>query len=62
MKNYFVILNHPNGIVMPLVEGDDNDLAMFESDTDAMAAGYENPLGQNFGFEIFELGGGSHHG
>jgi hypothetical protein len=56
-KPYFVILNHPNGHYMPMVD-DDGNLAMFCSETLAIVAGNENMLGSSFGFEVFELGGG----
>lgn len=59
---YFVILNHPNGGVVPMVKNDEADLAMFESETEAMVCASDNPLGENYGFEIFELGGGTYHG
>lgn len=57
-KPYFVILNHPNGSVMPLVENDEQDLMMFESERKATICASDNPLGENFGFEVFELGNG----
>lgn len=57
-KPYFVILNHQkDGLYIPMVD-DNNNLAMFASETDATVAGNENPLGNAFGFEVFELGGG----
>ncbi|WP_155303458.1 hypothetical protein [Desulfosarcina widdelii] len=57
-KPFFVILNHQNGSVLPMVENDDGDLAMFETETDAVTAGNNNPLGEHYGFEVFELGDG----
>lgn len=59
-KPYFVLLDHPNGGIMPLVDKHDN-MAMFESETEAMAAAGNSSLGSEFGFEIFELGGGVYH-
>ena len=56
-KPYFVILNHPNGSVIPLEDGDGN-LAMYESELLATAGGESSSLGSEYGFEIFELGGG----
>jgi hypothetical protein len=57
-KPYFVILNHPNGSVMPMVD-DNDDLAMYESEVDARVAASGSMLGSEFGYEIFELGGGT---
>jgi hypothetical protein len=54
-KPYFVILNHPNGHYMPMVDINEN-LVMFDSEMAAIVAGNKNMLG--FGFEVFELGGG----
>lgn len=59
-KPYFVILNHPNGKVLPLVENDENDIAMFDSEIQALSAGQNNDLGNYYGFEVFELGGGTY--
>ena len=56
-KPYFVILNHPNGHYMPMVDDDEN-LAMFDSEISAIVAGNDHMLGSSFGFEVFELGGG----
>lgn len=57
MNKYFVILNHYNGMYLPMV--DDNDaLEMFETEALAITAGNNNPLGFACGFEVFELGGG----
>ena len=53
----FVVLNHPNGSVMPMVDDDDN-LAMYDSEISAQVAASGNMLGSTFGYEVFELGGG----
>ena len=54
---YFVILNHPNeNIYMPLE--DDDGMAMFESEALAIVAGNKSMIGSEFGFEVFEIGGG----
>ena len=59
-KHYFVILNCQNGMVTPMVQGDlQEELAMFEHEYEAIAAAENNMLGANFGFEVFELGGGT---
>ena len=48
-KPYFVILNHPNGHYMPMVDDDEN-LAMFDSEISAIVAGNDHMLGSSFGF------------
>ena len=56
-KPYFVILNHPNpGTYMPLE--DDNGMMFFDSEITAINAAENSLLGSEFGFEVFELGGG----
>ena len=60
-KPYFVILNNPCGDVIPMIKNDVGDLMMFESEIEAIAKAEDNPLGSNYGFEVFELGGGCHY-
>ena len=58
-KPYFVILNNQKeGVYLPLMEGDGKTLAVFETELCAEVAAFDNPLGKNLGFEVFELGGG----
>lgn len=57
-KPYFVILNHPSGDFLPLINDDGLSLSMYESEHEAMQAGNENPLGGAYGFEVFEIGDG----
>ena len=61
MKPYFVLLNHPKHQPVPMVD-DSGDLVFFETDFEAKEAAFDNPLGFEFGFEIFELGGGLYFG
>lgn len=57
-KPYFVILNHQKkGIYLPLLDKNEK-LAMFISEIEATMSGNENLIGSEFGFEVFELGGG----
>ena len=57
-KLYFVILNcQKEGDHLPLTD-DSGKLSMYKSETDAMVAGEANSIGNFFGFEVFELGGG----
>lgn len=58
-NDYFVILNHPNGSYMPMTTGENGDLATFASEEEAVAAGSDNPLGAEYGFEVFERGTGT---
>jgi hypothetical protein len=60
-KPYFVLLNHQNGKVIPMMEDDEN-MAFFESEIEACECASKNPLGETFGFEVFELGGGWSYG
>ena len=57
--DYFVILNHPNCGFVHMSEGDENDLARFETEDDARNAAKANALGGTFGYEIFEAGTGN---
>ena len=57
-KIYFVVLNHAKEEdYFPLTD-DKGDLIMFETETKATLAAETNTLGNFFGFEVFELGGG----
>lgn len=56
--DFFVILNHQNGSVLPMVKNDEGDLAMYSTEKDARKAAEANPLGETFGYEVFELGCG----
>ncbi len=56
-KLYFIILNHSNGKAYPLMDNN-KELAMFENETEAILAASNNDLAINFGYEVFELGGG----
>ena len=57
-KIYFVILNHAEeGDYFPLTDKN-GKLSMFETEIKATLAGETHTLGNFFGFEVFELGGG----
>ena len=58
-KDFFVILNWPNGEVSHMNQGEYNDLVLFETEELARKAAKDNPLGEKFGYEIFEIGCGS---
>jgi len=57
-KDYFVMLRHPNprNNGVPLMENDEN-IAWFETYTEASEAGENNWLGSDFGFVVFNIGG-----
>ena len=54
---FFVMLHHPNGGALVMVDDYDNP-ALFESKEDAKKAAKSSSLGFSFGYEIFELGWG----
>ena len=59
MKPYFVMLNCCSGGIVPLVVGDEHEeLATFDTEDEAVAAGKDNTLGHHFGFEVFCTGCG----
>lgn len=51
---YFVMLRHPNGKPLPLTGEDDDFPMMFETEEAAEKAGFDNGLGNAYGFEVFE--------
>lgn len=60
---FFVMLNHPSADIpaIPMVRADADDatdIAFFHSEEDAFAAAESNYLGENYGYEVFELGAG----
>lgn len=56
MKDYFVMLNTQGGGITPLMS--DEEIATFETTSEARAAGKDNLLGAHFGFEVFGRGEG----
>lgn len=57
---FFVMLNHPSEDIpaLPLAGVDPDTVEFFASRDEAIEAGNNNLLGENFGFEVFELGTG----
>lgn len=56
-KPFFVMLNNMSGtLLVPLMNGE--DLAMFENYEQAKIAAEENPMGDAYGYQIFESGDG----
>lgn len=55
--DFFVMLGTQNGSYTPLMATDD-EIARFESEDSARECAENNPLGEWFGFEIFEMGMG----
>lgn len=55
---YFVMLTTQNGSAIPLMKSDGESMAFFESPEDARDSALQNPFGAEFGWEVFELGGG----
>jgi len=54
-RDFFVILYHPNGSYLPLVDND-NELLFFETAEGADTAAKSSLLGSEFGWETFEMG------
>lgn len=59
-KDFFIMLNTPNGGIVPLEKEEDNFdvLATFETYEEARINARKNTLGAIFGYEIFERGMG----
>lgn len=58
-KDFFVMLNTPNGTVTPLeTEEDSLEVALFGTREAADAGAKSSVLGEHFGYEIFERGCG----
>ena len=55
---FFVMLLHPNGNWFPMASDDEGSMAFYSSEMEAMEDASANPLGENYGYEIFELGSG----
>ena len=52
-ENYFVMLNHPSHAPLPMMR-DDEDIAWYSSIDDAENAAKMNPLGEAYGYTIYE--------
>lgn len=55
--SYFVMLRHPECGHLPMIDNDDN-VAWFDTEQEAVAAGSDSFLGEGFGFEVFCIGHG----
>lgn len=53
---WIVMLRHQKGFPLPLVDDDmgDDRPKLFETEREAEMGAEENPLGEAFGFEIYE--------
>ena len=56
--NYFVMLTCQNGGIAPMMCCE--EIATYDSVDEAIESAMNNPLGINFGFEVFEVGMGEH--
>ena len=56
-KDFFVMLNHPNGGIVPMTDKE-GDLATYDTKKDASDAANTTILGESCGFEVFERGCG----
>lgn len=57
-KEFFVMLNTQNGGITPLVSGEREDLATFDTVEEAEEAAKSSSFGDAFGFEVFQTGYG----
>lgn len=55
--DFFVMLNTQSGSYTPMM--DDEDIAKYETFEEAVSVAKQNPLGEHFGYEVFEIGCGS---
>ena len=56
-KDFFVMLNHQNGGIVPMTDKE-GDLVTYDSEEDARQAANTTILGEAFGYEVFERGCG----
>ena len=56
--DYFVMLNTQNGSFTPLMDEKGDDIAKFATDDDADKMAAQNPMGEHFGYEVFQIGMG----
>jgi len=57
-KDFFVMLNYPNGGICPMVDNNGN-LLTYDAQEEAEVAAKNSSLGKNCGFEVFERGCGA---
>ena len=57
-KDFFVMLNTPDGGYTPMTTGYDDEMAKFGTYDDAVSAAQNTSLGDAFGFEVFQRGYG----
>lgn len=61
-KDFFIMMNHPNGEIMPIVEPRndfDDKIMMFETRKQARELAKDHDMCSHYGYEIFERGDGS---
>jgi len=62
MSEYFIMMNHPNGEIMPMeVARNDHDdkVAIFKTLKEAKQAGDDHEFCKAYGYEVFQRGTGS---
>lgn len=50
---YFVMLRHPNGFPLPIVDDNENTI-LYDSRKEANEAGNSTSLGEVYGFEVYK--------
>lgn len=57
-KDFFVMLNLPDGGYTPMITGDNDELGKYSTYEEAKSAAENSVLGEVYGFEIFQRGYG----
>jgi hypothetical protein len=57
VKDFFVMLTTPDGGYTPLLD-DTGEIAKFEYVDEATITAFETELGEEYGYEVFEIGRG----
>ena len=53
MTKYFILLRHPKGFPLPIMN-DDDIIMLFDSEEDAEKCAQDNSFAEAFGYEILE--------
>ena len=59
--NFFVMLSTQSGGYTAMTQADADQIAKFESYAEARECAKNSVLGENFGYEVFEIGHGNSH-
>ena len=56
--DFFVMLYTQRGSYTPLVDSENDDIVKFQTEEAARECAKQNPLGEQFGYEVYEIGCG----